>query len=175
VTSLVLPFPETRHLVEVHAGALRPCGTEEASLLDARQRVLAETISADRDFPPFPRATRDGYAVYAADIHLPCMVHAKVLRAPWGHARIKRIDVSRAAALPGVLLAVTGQDLDVEREPTARHRAILAVDHVVFFGQPVAAVVAELEAARATSSTCTATSPMARAIWSTAMVTWSAA
>jgi CO/xanthine dehydrogenase Mo-binding subunit len=84
-----------------------------------------------------------GETVYAADIHLPRMVHAKVLRAPWGHARITKVDVSRAAALPGVLLAVTGQDLDVEREPTARHRAILAVDHVVFFGQPVAAVVAE--------------------------------
>src|SRR5688572_22770426 len=84
-----------------------------------------------------------GETVYAADIQLPRMVHAKVLRAPWGHARITKVDLSRAAALPGVLLAVGGQDLEVEREPTARHRAILAVDHVVFFGQPVAAVVAE--------------------------------
>jgi CO/xanthine dehydrogenase Mo-binding subunit len=42
-----------------------------------------------------------------------------------------------------VLAAVTGRDLDVEREPAQRHRAILAVDRVVFFGQPVAAVVAE--------------------------------
>src|SRR5918912_189669 len=84
-----------------------------------------------------------GETVYAADIHLPRMVHAKVLRAPWGHARITRIDTSRAAALPGVLLAVTGRDLGVEREPSQRHRAILAVDRVVFFGQPVAAVVAE--------------------------------
>ena len=84
-----------------------------------------------------------GETVYAADIHLPGMTHAKVLRAPWGHARIVRIDVSRAAAHPGVLLAVTGADLGVEREPNQRHRAPLAVDRVVFFGQPVAAVVAE--------------------------------
>src|SRR5690349_9933512 len=79
---------------------------------------------------------------YVADLNLPRMVHAKVLRAPWAHARITKLDVSRAAAHPGVLLAVTGRDLGVEREPTARHRAILAVDRVIFFGQPVAAVVA---------------------------------
>lgn len=83
-----------------------------------------------------------GETAYVADIQLPRMVHAKLLRAPWAHARITRIDVSRAAAHPGVLLAVTGRDLEVEREPKARHRAILAVDRVVFYGQPVAAVVA---------------------------------
>ena len=83
-----------------------------------------------------------GVTQFAADIQLPRMVHAKVLRAPWGHARIVRIDVSRAAAHPGVLLAVSGRDLEVEREPKARHRAILALDRVVFHGQPVAAVVA---------------------------------
>lgn len=96
---------------------------------------------------PIPRidanAKVTGETVYAADIQLPRMVHVKVLRAPWGHARITRIDVSRAAAHPGVTCAVTGADLGVEREATARHRAILAVDRVVFFGQPVAAVVAE--------------------------------
>lgn len=83
-----------------------------------------------------------GETVYAADMVMPRMVYAKTLRAPWGHAQITRIDVSKAAALPGVLLAVSGADLDVEREPAARHRAILAHDRVVFFGQPVAAVVA---------------------------------
>ncbi len=68
-----------------------------------------------------------GETQYAADIHLPRMAHAKVLRAPWGHARIVRLDVARAAAHPGVLAAVTGRDLGVEREPTARHRAIIHV------------------------------------------------
>src|SRR5262245_57853709 len=95
---------------------------------------------------PIPRIDALGKVTgttrYVADIDLPRMVHAKVLRAPWAHARIARIDLSRAAALPGVLLAVTGHDLEVEREPKARHRAILAVDRVVYFGQPVAAVVA---------------------------------
>ena len=38
------------------------------SLLDAVGLVLAEDLRADRDFPPFPRATRDGYAVRSADV-----------------------------------------------------------------------------------------------------------
>ncbi len=101
------------------------------------------TTSIGQSIPRIDAAAKvTGETRYAADIQLPRMTHAKVLRAPWGHARIVRIDVSRAAAHPGVLLAVTGRDLGVEREPTARHRAILAVDRVVFFGQPVAAVVA---------------------------------
>ncbi len=37
-------------------------------LLDALGLVLAEDLRADRDFPPFPRSTRDGYAVRAADV-----------------------------------------------------------------------------------------------------------
>jgi molybdenum cofactor synthesis domain-containing protein len=41
---------------------------EEVPLLQGLGRVLAEPILADRDFPPFPRATRDGYAVRAADL-----------------------------------------------------------------------------------------------------------
>ena len=43
--------------------------TEEVPLLQARGRVLGEPVLADRDFPPFPRATRDGYAVRAADLN----------------------------------------------------------------------------------------------------------
>ncbi len=38
-------------------------------LLDTLDLVLAEDLRADRDFPPFPRSTRDGYAVRAADVH----------------------------------------------------------------------------------------------------------
>jgi molybdopterin molybdotransferase len=66
--SLVLTFEDARHLVEEHAKALRPKGRELLALLDAVGRVLAEPLHADRDIPPFPRATRDGYALRAADI-----------------------------------------------------------------------------------------------------------
>src|SRR5215831_12606690 len=66
--ALVLPFEQARQLVEEHAQRLRPKGRELLSLLDGAGRVLAEDIRADRDIPPFARATRDGYALRAADV-----------------------------------------------------------------------------------------------------------
>lgn len=66
--TVVLSFEDARHTVEAHALKLRPRGRELLALLDATGRVLAEPIAADRDFPPFPRAARDGYAVRAADV-----------------------------------------------------------------------------------------------------------
>ena len=72
VPSLVLSFEDARQVVEEHAAKLRPVGTEKLDLLPASGRVLAEPIHADRDFPPFPRAARDGYAVRASDLlHVP--------------------------------------------------------------------------------------------------------
>src|ERR1017187_4819897 len=69
----VVGFEEARHIVEEHAAQVLAarselCPTETVGLLAARGRVLAEALVADRDFPPFPRATRDGYAVRAADV-----------------------------------------------------------------------------------------------------------
>ena len=46
-----------------------------------------------------------GHAIYAGDLRLPGMAIAKVLRSPLPHARIRRIDSSKAGALPGVLAA----------------------------------------------------------------------
>jgi molybdopterin molybdotransferase len=66
-SSKVLSFEEARHVVEAHARELASKGRELLSLLDAAGRVLAEPVRADRDFPPFPRATRDGYALRSAD------------------------------------------------------------------------------------------------------------
>jgi molybdopterin molybdotransferase len=64
----ILSFEEARAVVEDHASRLRPKGRELLGLLNAQGRVLAEPIHADRDFPPFPRATRDGYAIRASDL-----------------------------------------------------------------------------------------------------------
>jgi molybdopterin molybdotransferase len=64
----VLTFEDARHCVEEHAANLRPHGRELLNLLGAANRVLAEPVSADRDFPPFNRATRDGYAIKASDL-----------------------------------------------------------------------------------------------------------
>ncbi|MFY9949700.1 MAG: gephyrin-like molybdotransferase Glp [Candidatus Sulfotelmatobacter sp.] len=66
--SLVLSFEEARRMVEDHASHLSPGARETVDLLHAAGRILAEPISADRDIPPFPRSTRDGYAVRSADL-----------------------------------------------------------------------------------------------------------
>jgi molybdopterin molybdotransferase len=72
----ILSFEDARHTVEEHAAQLRPHGKELVELLDSAGQVLAEVVSADRNFPPFPRATRDGYAVRAADLaRLPATLH----------------------------------------------------------------------------------------------------
>src|SRR5579864_298976 len=67
----VLSFEEARKVVEEAGHGLlrtRRAPTEKVGLLDSARRVLAEEITADRDFPPFNRATRDGFAVRAADV-----------------------------------------------------------------------------------------------------------
>lgn len=64
----ILSFEEARHTVEQHASQLRPRGKELVALLDSVGLILAEPVLADRNLPPFPRATRDGYAVLAADL-----------------------------------------------------------------------------------------------------------
>lgn len=72
----VLSFEDARRLVERYAKGLQPGATERVTLLDAVGRVLAEALHADRDFPPFRRAARDGYAVRAADLaRLPATLH----------------------------------------------------------------------------------------------------
>lgn len=66
--SLVLDFEEARRVVEQQAALVETRGMETVDLLSAHGRVLAESVTADRDIPPFPRSTRDGYAVRSADL-----------------------------------------------------------------------------------------------------------
>jgi molybdopterin molybdotransferase len=67
-STTVLSFEQARHAVEEQAAGLRPKGKELIELLDGAGQVLAEPVLAERNFPPFPRATRDGYAVRVADL-----------------------------------------------------------------------------------------------------------
>lgn len=67
-TSNILSFESARRVVEEQAILIRPRGKESVEILAAHGRVLAEPIVADRDIPPFPRSTRDGYAVRSADL-----------------------------------------------------------------------------------------------------------
>jgi molybdopterin molybdotransferase len=62
-----LGFAEALQCVLRHAAEVRVPAAERGALLDSAGRVLAEEVSADRDQPPFDRATRDGFAVRAAE------------------------------------------------------------------------------------------------------------
>lgn len=88
--------------------------------------------------------TATGEAVYADDISLPGMLHAKTLRSPHPHARIRSIDTSRALALDGVHAVITGQDMPIRYGviPWTPDENALAVDKVRFVGDEVAAVAA---------------------------------
>ncbi len=90
-----------------------------------------------------------GKGTYIDDVKLPRMLHAAPLGSPFAHARIRRIDKSKAEALPGVVLVMTGEDSEkycgplpsfasppVVQYPIARGK----VRHV---GEPIAVVVAE--------------------------------
>jgi CO/xanthine dehydrogenase Mo-binding subunit len=72
-----------------------------------------------------------GEAVYTADLRLNGMLHAAVLRSPHAHARVRRIDVTRALAQPGVHAAIAPGDLE------------LLVTDCGFEGAPVAAICAD--------------------------------
>ncbi len=63
---------------------------------------------------------------YGADISLPGMLHGKILRSPHAHARIKRIDTSKAERLPGVMAVVTSADIPIIREIKADYSVTLA-------------------------------------------------
>src|SRR4249919_3401495 len=89
-----------------------------------------------------------GKGNYVDDVKLPNMLHMAILRSPLAHAKIRSIDTTRAAALPGVVAVVTGELMaqhNLAWMPTLSYdtQAVLATDKVRFQGQEVAAVVAE--------------------------------
>jgi CO/xanthine dehydrogenase Mo-binding subunit len=90
-----------------------------------------------------------GEAQFVGDLRLPDLLHAKVLRSPLAHARIRSLDASAAEALPGVVAVLSSSDLG-DLDPywghALRDRPILALDRVRFAGEPVAIVAAEDEA-----------------------------
>ncbi len=116
-------------------------------------RSFGERITRNED----PRLLR-GQALFVDDVSLPRMAHVAFVRSPYAHARLGKIDASRAAAMPGVLAVITADDLGdywapgpllvppppIERclfQP--RTQVPLARGKVRHLGEPVALVVAE--------------------------------
>jgi CO/xanthine dehydrogenase Mo-binding subunit len=120
---------------------------------------MTATVKLSANFGRDARSDADekvsGRAVYTADIAIPGMLHAKVLRCPHAHARVKQIDISRAAALAGVHAILTRDTypahiLSGNAAPLhgflIKDQPIVAVDRCRYEGDIVAAVAADNEA-----------------------------
>ena len=115
-------------------------------------RLAASFLVVGKDVPrtdAVPKVT--GTAQYVADLQFSGMLYAAVLRSPHPNARIVSIDVSAAAAMPGVRAVATGADTARRKWGAFRPDLYpLAIDRVRYVGDEVAAVAAtDLETARA--------------------------
>jgi CO/xanthine dehydrogenase Mo-binding subunit len=88
-----------------------------------------------------------GRAEYTHTMQVPGMLHGKIFRSTIAHGRIRSIDSSAAAKMPGVLRVITADDIrtvipDPYYGPAFHDQPILAIDKVRFVGEPVAVVLA---------------------------------
>ena len=144
-------------------GVLVAAGTEQVGSTAPRQvsTDIAPLTALSTVGPPAARVDAvervTGRATYSADVRLPGMIYGRVLRSPHPHARLRRIDVSRAEALPGVKAVITherapivwgagsvsgGRQYNDRIKEITTHRRQLFDNPVRFVGAPVAAVAA---------------------------------
>lgn len=153
----VVSFEEARRIVEEHAAkALVARGDSSAAetvdLLTARGRVLAEAIFADRDFPPFPRATRDGYAVRAADVErVPARLEVigEIRAGDPGHASADNPSVLQSGQAVSIMTGAAmpaGSDAVVMVEHTSASGKLVEIQHSVASGENFVSQGAEAHA-----------------------------
>lgn len=137
-SATILSFEEARRVVGSHAAGLAPPPGESVELLQAAGRVLAEPLPADRDIPPFPRSTRDGYAVRAADLaELPARLEVigeirageKVEANPAQVGKGQAVSIMTGAPLPA------GADAVVMVEFTTQHGGQVEITRGVAAGE----------------------------------------
>src|SRR5579862_1706993 len=88
-----------------------------------------------------------GTVTFTGNFEAPGMLHGKILRSPYPHARIIKLDASRAERLKGVVAILTGADLkeaaiNSHYGPVLPDRPLVAIDKVRYAGEPVAAIAA---------------------------------
>lgn len=134
------------HAAKVAAGRAAPLAKSEDAL-DARRAYTGQPIARRED-----RRLVMGAGRYVDNHSTPADLHLAIARATRAHARIRSIDVSRARSAPGVTLVMTGRDALPHWKPIAAsiemaelnmpRRHAMAVDKVIFHGEPIAFVVA---------------------------------
>ncbi len=142
-------FLDARKRVEQYASGLRPTDPEMLSLLEALGLALAEDLQADRDFPPFPRSTRDGFAVCAADTrNVPSLLNvmgeiragASVSESDIRVSAGEAVEIMTGAPVPA------GADAVVMLEYTERNGELVTVQRSVSAGENVVAAGSEARA-----------------------------
>ena len=125
--------------------AIRGAAEDKPPQVPVTETPLA---AVGRSLPrPDARAKVTGEATFAADLYFEGMLHARVLRSRYPHARLLRVDTSRAKTLPGVVAVLTADDV-----PGAKNHGlvrpdwpVLAYDKVRYVGDAIALVAAETE------------------------------
>jgi carbon-monoxide dehydrogenase large subunit len=125
-----------------------PAKPDGLSVLDRPNSYIGKTV-------PRPNLERllQGRGLYVSDMVLPRMVHVVYLRSPYAHANIVAIDTSAAKRIPGVIAVVTGRELSAVITPwvgvlshlkglKSAPQSAIAIDHVCWQGEAVAAIVA---------------------------------
>jgi molybdopterin molybdotransferase len=136
----VLSFEDARRSVERYGLQVCPPKTESVDLLAATGRVLADPILADRNVPPFPRSTRDGYAVRTADVaHVPATLDViGEIKAGESLENIpEKIGSGQAASIMTGAPVPSGADAVVMVEYTAQHGKRVEITRSITRGENV--------------------------------------
>jgi molybdopterin molybdotransferase len=142
-TPSILTFEQARHVVEEHAATLRPRGKELVELLESQGQILAEPVIADRNFPSFPRATRDGYAVRAADLaKLPATLEV-IGEIKAGAAAVFKVEPGQAASIMTGAPAPSGCDAVVMVEYTSQIADQVTITKAITAGENIVAIASE--------------------------------
>ncbi len=133
----------TKIIDAVHRAAETRANTQPSPMLQTKGSGEQRVVGA-RGRKPGALDKAIGKIPYTDDIALPRMAHGRILRSPHPHARIVRIDTSRAEALPGVFAVMTGAELPEPFciIPWTPDEHALALDKARFVGDGVAAVAA---------------------------------
>ncbi len=152
------PNPSLEEIYDGHQFNICRCTGHNAILRAIRQaagQVVPELPSVKKPLNaisrPLPRPDAadkvTGRGIYADDLYVEGMLHAKALRSKYPHARLKKVEVSKAKALPGVVTVLTADDVP-GRKDCGVHEIdwpVLCYDKVRYVGDAIALVVADSE------------------------------
>jgi molybdopterin molybdotransferase len=157
----LLSFEDARRVVEDHCSTIHKPQAEPVTLEQSGGCVLAQPIIADRDFPPFPRSARDGFAVRAADLAtLPARL--KVIGEIRAGAPLdlqSHVKSGEAAAIMTGAPAPDGSDSVVMVEYTSRSGDTVEVSRAVARGENIVPTGSEARAGDVLAAASTRVDP----------------